>query len=219
MRKPQAIPAASTLAIVMLAAFWTGSASADFTYQVTVDTSSLNGQAGYLDFQLNPGDSSAEAVTGVITNFQSAGAHLAPSSTLTGDASGVLPGNLTLDNVTVYNDIFQGLTYGTNISYDVTFSGPALNSPGGSVGSSFAFALYDSSGTIPQLTTDPNGSVLSINVNFDGTTSVETFPQSPANSTPVASATPLVNSVPEPPSIVLFLFAVPPGLIYWRRSK
>jgi len=210
--------AAILLAFWLLAVFRPGSASADFTYQVTVDTSSLSGQTGNLDFQLNPGDSSAEAVTAVITNFQSSGGILASSNALTGDALGLLPGSLTLDNGTSFNDIFQGFTFGTSLSYDVTLSGSALSSPGGTVGSSFAFSLYDGSGTTPLLTTDPNGSVATINVNADGTTSVQTFAQSQGDNTPIASATP-VSSVPAPPSLVLLLSTVPVGFFYWRRSR
>lgn len=218
MRQRHTVFAAITLAFWLLTAIWPGSASADFTYQITVDTSSLNGLTGNLDFQLNPGGSSAEAVTAVITNFNALGGTLASSNTLTGDASGLLPGQLTLDNGTGFNDIFQGFTFGTSLSYDVTFSGPALSSPGGTFGSSFAFSLYDSSGTTPLLTTDTNGSVVTMNVNASGTISVERFPQAAGNTTPAASDTP-VNSVPAPPSLVLLLSAVPVGLVFWRRSR
>jgi hypothetical protein len=218
MHKCQSVSAVTTLAFTLLSALWPASASADFTYQITADTSSLNGTAGNLDFQFNPGDSSAEAATAVITNFQAVGGTLALSNVLTGDASGLLPGTLTLDNGTAYNDAFQGLTFGTSISFDLTLSGPALNSPGGNVGSSFAFSLYASDGVTPLLTTDTNGSVVTVNVNPDGTASVLTFAQSAGNNMPVASAAP-VSSVPAPPSIVLLLSAVPAALVLWRRSR
>lgn len=217
MRQRPMIFATIFLAFWLLNLFWTGAASADFTYQITVNTSSLNGEGGNLDFQFNPGNSSAEAATAVITNFQALGGTLALSNVLTGDASGLLPGTLTLDNGTAYNDAFQGLTYGTSISFDLTLSGSALNSPSGSVGSSFAFSLYDSSGFTPLLTTDPNGSVVTVNVNPDGTTSALPFTQSLGDNTPVASATP-VSSVPAPSSIILCLSAWPLGYFYGAGS-
>lgn len=219
MLKRQAFFTASILAFMLLAGFWPGSASADFvTYQVTVDTSSLSGQAGNLDFQFNPGDSSSQAATAVITNFQTSGGLPALSSILTGDASGSLPGTLTLDNGTAYNDVFQGFTYGSNFSFDLTLSGTALDSPGGTFGSSFALSLYDSTGTTPLLTTDPNGSVLTVNLNADGTTSVETFPQSLTNGASVGSANP-VSAVPGPSSLVLLASVLPIGLPVLRRLR
>ena len=96
----------------------------------------------------------------------------------------------------------------------MTLSGPALDSPGGSSGSSFALSLYDADGRTPLLTTDPNGSVLTVNLNVSGTTSVLTFPQSSTNSTPAAS----VSSVPEPSSLVLFGLGVLGLLAYVLRQ-
>ena len=39
-------------------------------FKVSVDTSSLSKQSGFLDFQFNPGDSSAEAAIASVTLFQ-----------------------------------------------------------------------------------------------------------------------------------------------------
>jgi hypothetical protein len=189
------------IAILLLAAFGQSLVFAgSVIYHVTVDTSALNGESGYVDFQFNPGDSSAETATATITDFHTVGGSLVGSAILTGDASGMLPGALTLDNGSAFNDVFQGFTYGSEFSLDVMLSGKALDDPGGTVGSSFALALYAADGFTPLLTTDPNGSVVTINVNADGTTTSETFPQSPTNSTPAAVAT---SAVPEPSSCIL----------------
>jgi hypothetical protein len=69
------------------------------------------------------------------------------------------------------------------------------------------------------LTTDPNGSVLTINLNANGTTFALTFPQSPTNNTPAASATPTTSAAPEPSSIVLLVSALPAGLLTLRRWR
>jgi len=222
------------LALTVLGFFCTDRAQAgSITYLVTVDTTLLDTQYGYLDFQFNPGGGSALPATATVTNFLTDGI-LNPSdlnNSTSGDVTNSLPGTpanpLTIDNGvnnnSGFNDYFEGFTYGTSIGFDLTLSGAAVNNSGTSPlaldGSSFAFSLYDSTGTIPQLTTDPNGSVLTINVNVNGTTSVETFPQSSSDNTPVASAPPLQSSVPAPPSIVLFILGIPAGLVYWRRSR
>ena len=61
-------------------------------FSVSVNTSSLSGQSGYLDFQFNPGDSSAKAATATVTLFQTVNGILAQPASLTGDAAGSLPG-------------------------------------------------------------------------------------------------------------------------------
>jgi len=94
----------------------------------------------------------------------------------TGDVTGTLPGALTFDNGTSFNDYFDGFTFGKSISFDVKLYGPAINSPDGAStsGSTFAFSMFsDSAGTMPTLTTDSaNGFAAKIDVNIDGTTTV-----------------------------------------------
>jgi hypothetical protein len=133
---------------------------------------------------------------------------------LTGDATGSLPGTLILDNGTAYNDAFQGFTFGNSFKFLLTLSGQAIDNPGGTFGSSFALSLYDATGTTPLLTTDPNGSVLTVNLNASGSTSVETFPQSSTNSMPVAVAT---SAVPEPSSLILLVSMIPVILVVRYR--
>jgi hypothetical protein len=164
-------------------------------------------QSGFLDFQFNPGDSSAEAATASVTLFQTVGGILAQPASLTGDAAGSLPGALTLNNGTAFNDAFQGFTFGDNFGFILTLSGRAIESPGGTTGSAFALSLYAADGITPLLTTDPNGSVATIDLNANGTATVFTFAQSPTDDTPAATVTP-ASAVPEPSTLVLVLFAV-----------
>jgi hypothetical protein len=176
-------------------------ASADpITYEVTVDTSSISGTAGSLDFNFNPGPLVTQAASLQILNFTSNGT-LAGSPALTGDVAGTLPATLTFDNGTAFNDYFEGFTFGSILSFDVSLYGPALSSPDGvsTSGSTFAFSMFsDSAGTIPVLTTDTiDGFAFTVDVNLDGTTAV-------TNSSSQTGVVPVVTSqVPEPTGGVL----------------
>jgi hypothetical protein len=168
------------------------------TYNVTVDTSSISGTSGSLDFQFNPGPLTTQAASLQILDFSSDGS-LAGSPSLTGDVSGALPGTLTYDNGTAYNDYFEDFTYGTTLSFEVSLYGPALSSPDGvsTSGSVFAFSMFsDPAGTIPALTTDTaDGFAATVDVNLDGTTTVT----DPSTQTTVDSST----VVREPSSLLL----------------
>lgn len=188
-----------TFALVLIS----GAAKAgSLTYQVSADTVALNGQGGNLDFQFNPGGSGAEAATAIVTNFQTIDGILSQPATLTGDATGSLPSTLTLGNGTAFNDVFQGFAYGSSFSFTLSLSGPALDNSGGTFGSAFALSLYDAVGIMPLLTTDPNGSVLTIDLNANGTAFVEAFAQSSTNSNSVVTIA-LLTAVPEPSSLIL----------------
>ncbi len=207
------------VALLLLGLLGPGSAHAGLSFNVSVDTSSLSMQPGFLDFQFNPGDSSALAATASVTLFQTVGGTLSQPATLTGDAAGSLPGALTLNNGTAFNDAFQGFTFGDSFGFTLTLSGPAIDSPAGTTGSAFALSLYAADGVTPLLTTDPNGSVATIDLNANGTASVFTFSQSPTDSTPAATVT-SASTVPEPSTLVLGLFAVAcAGLIKLCRMR
>lgn len=181
--------------LAVLVLLFTGWASADpVTYNVTVNTSSITGTVGSLDFNFNPGPLVTQAASLQILSFSSDGT-LAGSPTLTGDVSGALPATLTFDNGTGFNDYFEGFTFGSTLSFDVSLFGPALSSPDGisTSGSTFAFSMFsDSAGTMPVLTSDlTNGFAFTVNVNLDGTTTATNF--SPSGPPPM----------PEPGSLVL----------------
>ncbi len=216
MRNQQTFTTVAIISLSPLAMFGTSVCRAgSVTYQVSADTSPLNGQDGNLDFQFNPGSSGAQPATATVTDFHTVGGILSQPAALTGDAAGSLPGTLTLNNGTIYNDIFQGFTYGESFSFLLTLSGEALDHPSGTFGSSFALSLYDAAGITPLLTTDPNGSVLTVNINADGTISAETFPHSPTNNTPAVL---LSSAVPEPASLLLVVFALPLVLLISCRG-
>ena len=161
-------------------ALCSGSAAsaAPITYDVTVDTHSISGAAGALDFEFNPGPLVSQAASLEILNFTSDGA-LANNPSLTGDVSGTLPGALLFANATAYNDYFTGFSYGSTLSFEANLYGPALSLPDGmsSSGSTFAFSMFsDAAGTIPTLTTNTAaGFAFTIDVNLDGTTTVTNY--------------------------------------------
>jgi hypothetical protein len=191
-----------TLLLILLTFCVADSAKADqITYNVTVDTSSVFGTAGSLDFNFNPGLLVTQPASLQILNFTSDGtlgdcALNVQGYCPTGDVSGTLPSALTFDNGSPLNDYFDSFTYGNTLSFAVSFFGPALTAPDGvsTSGSTFAFSMFsDAAGTVPTLTTDTvNGFAFTTNVNLDGTTT-------PA--TPSAETT--VTSTPEPGTVGL----------------
>jgi hypothetical protein len=185
-----------------------GFVSADvITYDVTVNTSSLDGTTGSLDFNFNPGPLVTQAADLQILNFTGGSFESCASNVQgfcnTGDVTGTLPGTLTFDNGTGFNDYFDGFTFGSTLSFDVSLYGPALSSPDGTAtsGSTFAFSMFsDAAGTIPALTTDTtDGFAFTVDVNLDGTTTVTNF----SSQTGVVPQG--VSAVPEPKLVVLVL--------------
>jgi hypothetical protein len=175
-----------------------GSASADsVTYLVTVDTGSIAGTSGLLDFQFNPGQLGTQSANLQIQAFTSDGT--LGSATLTGDVSGTLPGTVAFDNGGFFNDYFTGFTYGATISFLLNFSGPAIASPDGTSlsGSSFAFSMFsDPAGTLPTLTTDlVNGFAVIADINLDSSTTI--------NNASAQTNVTLFAAVPEPATILL----------------
>jgi hypothetical protein len=189
MRPPASLFIASFLCFASIAS------AAPIDYQVSVDTSSIVGTSGSLDFNFDPGPLVTQAASLQVSGFASEGT-LAGGPTLTGDVTGALPGTLTFDNATGFNDYFEGFTFGTNLHFDVSLYGPALSSPDGTStsGSTFAFSMFsNAAGTIPALTTDTTeGFAIKVDVNLDGTTSVTNF-----------SAPTSVSPVPEPSGLAL----------------
>lgn len=185
-----------------------------FDVHVTVDTSSISGQSGYLDFSLLPSAFDSQFATAEIQHFGTDGMVSANAPFITGDASGMLPGTLSLDNATFYNDYFQDFTFGNSLSFDLLLDGPALESPDGiaSGGSTFTFGMFASDQVTPLLSTSPNGEALDVNVNLDGTASYTTYPAG-------AGQPSAVQVVPEPASLTLLVSGAFGLLMFRKRNK
>ncbi len=190
--------------------------ASSITYDVTVNTSSIAGTAGSLDFNFNPGPLVTQPASLQILNFSSNGT-LASGPSLTGDVSGGLPSTVTFNNGTAFNDYFGGFTFGTKISFALSFYGPALSAPNGvsTSGSTFAFSMFsDPAGTVPVLTSDTvNGFAFTTNVNLDGTTTVANSSAQQTTISPVSStATPI-------PAAIWLVGSALAGLVGFVRRK
>jgi hypothetical protein len=190
----------ASLWVVILAVPLTASA-APITYAITVNTSSIAGSSGSLDFNFNPGPLTTQAASLQILGFTSNGVLSESCPCSTGDVTGQLPGTLLFDNGSGYNDYFDGFTYGGSLTFDVSLNGPALSAPDGisTSGSAFAFSMFsNAAGTLPVLTTNTlEGFALTINTNLDGTTTLTNF----SNQTTVGAAS--MATTPEPSGLSL----------------
>jgi hypothetical protein len=166
---------------------------ASVIYEFTVNTSSLNGQSGFLDFDLAPGSVPAPSVTAIISGFSTDAAFNPASIILTlPDATGNLSSTVVLDNATNFNDAFQPVTFGNFVDFEVTLSGPGINTPD-SNGTAFFFSLYDSTGSVGLLTDSPFNDLAGVTVDSTNGIVPYTNPQVPGGVS-VAS----IAAVPEP---------------------
>lgn len=185
-------------------------------YEVTVNTSSISGTTGSLDFQFNPGPLITQAANLEISDFSTNGTLMNCALNVqgfcpTGDVGGTLPGTLTFDNGTAFNDYFDDFTYGTTLSFDVNLYGPAVTSPDGTStsGSAFAFSMFsDAFGSVPTLTTDTaDGYAVVVDLNTDGSTTPTNY-----------STETTVKALPEPNGIAeAALGALVFCAWFWRR--
>jgi hypothetical protein len=175
------------------------------TYDVTVNTSSIVGTAGSLDFNFNPGPLTTQFASLQILDFTSDGALAGDCPCGTGDVNGQLSSALIFDNGTGFNDYFEDFTFGSTISFQVSLYGPALSSPDGvsTSGSTFAFSMFsDAAGTVPVLTADTtDGFAFAVGVNLDGSSTVSNYSADTTVGTQSGSA-------PEPSSFAIFLAAL-----------
>jgi hypothetical protein len=171
------------LAAMMFAAT---SAFADYSYDFNVDTSSLNGQNGYIELQYNPGAVTKGAGTATVSNFVS-DSTVVGSAVLTGNVTGQLPSTVTINNTTAWNDYFQTVTFGNTTNFALNLSSAA--------GSSFALSFWDNSGANPVLTSDSvNGIAAQIDVNSNGTVLTNNSSQVSVAATPIPAAAYLLGS-------------------------
>ena len=112
---------------------------------------------------------------------------------------------LTFDNGGGFNDYFTGFTYGSKLSFKVSFYGPALSAPDevSTSGSAFSFSMFsDAAGTIPILTSDTvSGFAFTVNVNLDGTTTL-------ANSSAQTTVLPATAATSEPTTAPLIALGI-----------
>jgi hypothetical protein len=183
---------------------------ASVIYQFAVNTTSLSGQSGNLAFDLSPFSVPAPGVTAMVSGFSTNGAFNPANISLT-NVTGSLSSSLTLTNATTFNDAFQPLTFGSFIDFQVTLSGPGIDTPG-SDGTVFAFSLYDGAGIHPLLSDSPDGSIAGVTA--DSNFGIVPFTNPPAAGIPSAAA---VTAIPEPSTYLLVSFGLAAVVRRFRR--
>jgi len=180
------------------------------TYSLSVDTAAIAGASGYLDFQFNPASSTSLAASALVDSFATGGT-LGTALPNLGDAVGSLPGALLFDNGTPTNEITQGIVFGAAISFDVTVSGPAVESSGPDA-TTFFLTLFDASQN--PYSTGPGGAIATIDINADGSTTPTTYAPLVV---PGPTATITASAVPEPSAIVLAGLGMLLTLLLWHN--
>lgn len=180
------------LFVISVLMFAATSAFASLSYQVSVDTSSLKGQDGYLYFQYLPVNAVASSVS--VLNFATDGVLAGAPSTQVVDGSAVtgqLPGTVNFGNLQGVNDYNHAVHFGTGINFNLLFAGNSFDAsnPGSST---FSLGLFsDEAGLNPLL----GGTVLAVDLNNDGTTAVSMRAnEAAASPTPIPAAAWLFGS-------------------------
>jgi hypothetical protein len=179
------------IAIIMFAA---SSAFASLSYNINIDTNSLNGQDGYLYLQyagLNAVNSTA-----TVANFSTNGALASTSSTSVVDGSAVfgqLPGNVVFANTNGTNDYNHAIHFGTNLNFNLLFAANNFGAPAGG-SSTFSLGLFSDEGGLAPLATS-TGTLFTIDLNNNATTTVQTLANGvTATPTPIPAAFWLLGS-------------------------
>ena len=173
-------------------------------FQITVDASSLpHATSGLIDFTLNGGF----PATAVISGFSNTGGSLNAASIFLQDASGALPGIVTLGSNN--SDYDEGITYGTPISFLLTLTG----TPSGNTGDVFNLSLFDTSfdGLLTQDVTD--GEIVQFQLDTKGNITPDALPN-PSGGPSFAT----ITAIPEPATWFLAATSLG-GLFSLRRSK
>jgi hypothetical protein len=191
-------------------------------YGVTVDTSSLSGNAGYIDLQFNPSSFATQAANAAVTTFSSDGTlDIFGDDSFdgtSGDVAGTLPGTVSFDNGTATNEYTQGMTFGNTISFNVDLSGQAIDLPNGDGGGSFFLTFYDPSGDT-LLTNSSNGAAFEVDINPDGSTTATAYPNADGGPSVVTYVGPTdVTPTPEPSMVLLLAGGLAVMAAFRRRT-
>jgi PEP-CTERM motif len=167
------------------------------SYNIQIDTSTLLGTTGYLDFQFNPGSVPAPDATATVFNVNGvtfADPVSAPPA-LDGDATGSLPGTLNLGNSTSLNAYLAPVTFGALFQFTLNLDGAIGNS-----GSNTAFSLAAlDGGFTPRLLADLAGYAL-LTLDRDPGNGQVAIAVNAANPAGV-----IVTTVPEPSALALLI--------------
>jgi hypothetical protein len=162
-------------------------------WTVSVDTTSLTGTTGAVEFSFIPGNLTASPASATVSGFTTDGT-LVPPPVVTGDETGTLPGPVVLMNDQTFNDYFESFTYKSKMSFFVTLAASAPSTI--PIDTTFSFFLFDQNGNPISNSNSPSGEAFDLNIN--GLTGVATL-------VPYYPPPPIVilQGVPEPSSVLL----------------
>jgi len=172
------------------------SAHADtVSYLVSVNTASQSGQGGYIDLELNASSFPSDDVVATVSGFSGATLNPADPNNDAIGTTGSLPGVVTFDNQ-IGNDYFEGLTFGNDVSFLVTLSGPGVGTsgPGNDSGTAFQLSFLDPTMSSLLFSDEPNGMAALIEVAGD---------QAPEVLTPDTTTAATPAPTPEPATLSL----------------
>jgi hypothetical protein len=123
----------AVLALAMLCG--SGQLLASPVYHVSVDTSTLSGQSGYLDF-LFTGLANASPAHATLSNFSG---DFGVSSFVFGEVNGSVGSSVVIGNGSGWNELGQWANFGGRLRFDVEFD----VGPGAGAGTDLGIALLD----------------------------------------------------------------------------
>lgn len=187
--KPQHMPWRTCLSF--LVAMWLAVPALAGTWRVTIDSTPLAGQAGYLAFDFIAGSVGSPNMA-IVSGFAS-DAMLGADSRSGSTVGGLVPGPLTLGGSPFFNELLQGVdTFGSSIAFDIDLG----TDTAGAVPDSFSFFLLNTS-QLSFATGDPTGAGSLFYIDLTGPSmGVVVFDSAFASVT---------VSVPEPSTLLLTL--------------
>jgi hypothetical protein len=175
---------------------------------ITIDTSTIAGTAAQLALDFVDGGSPSNSVT--VSDFVTDGTLGAPSTS--GGVSGSLPGTVTLDDTSFFNELLTPIVLGSAISF--TFDTTAN---GGVVPDEFSVFLLNDAGTQTLFpTTDPSGADALLTFDITGTPGALSLFAGVNGEATVRAVEP-VSEVPEPATLTLSALGI--GLVRIARRR
>jgi hypothetical protein len=182
---------------------------------ITINTSTISGTAGYLDFLFNGGAPPFDAASAVISGFSTNGTLNSSGLSTSGTVTGTLPGTSSLANNNA--EYLERFTFGSTVSFTLQFQGPAITSPSGTgSGSTFTLSLLNNNQDVAFLTSNQNdGYLFTFTIDNQGNVTPTTFTTETGAPSVVSISSP-VSGVPEP-SAWLLMSSGSFALLFLRR--